>query len=49
MRTGTRCLPADEGGKIRRILSYLEAAEQLQALRLPGHRFLQLKGEYRGC
>ena len=45
----TRFLPADEVGKIKRILSYLEAAEKPQALNLPGHRFLQLKGEYRGC
>jgi proteic killer suppression protein len=44
----TWCLPADEVGKIRRILSYLEAAEQPQALTLPGYRFHQLKGEYRG-
>jgi len=44
----TRCLPADEVGKIRRILSYLEAAETPQALHLPGYRFHQLKGEYRG-
>ena len=44
----TRFLPADEVGKIKRILSYLEAAEQPQALHLPGYRFHQLKGEYRG-
>jgi plasmid maintenance system killer protein len=48
MRTGTLCLPADEVGKIRRILSYLEAAEKPQALNLLGYRFHQLKGEYRG-
>ena len=46
---GTRFLPADEVVKIRRILSYLEAAEKPQALHLPGYRFHQLKGEYRGC
>jgi proteic killer suppression protein len=34
--------------KIRRILSHLEAAEKPQALHLPGYRFHQLKGEYRG-
>ena len=44
----TRFLPVDEVGKIRRILSYLEAAEKPQALNLPGYRFHQLKGEYRG-
>lgn len=44
----TRFLPADELGKIRRILSYLEAAERAQAVNLPGYRFHQLKGEYRG-
>ena len=44
----TRFLPADEVGKIKRILSYLESAEQPQALHLPGYRFHQLKGEYRG-
>jgi proteic killer suppression protein len=44
----TRFLPADEVGKIKRILSYLEAAEKPQALNLPGYRFHQLKGEYRG-
>ena len=44
----TRCLQADEVGKIRRILSYLEAAEIPQALHLPGYRFQQLKSEYRG-
>ena len=35
-------------GKIKRILSYLETAEKPQALNLPGYRFHQLKGEYRG-
>jgi proteic killer suppression protein len=35
----TRFLPADEVGKIKRILSYLEAAEKPQALNLPGYRF----------
>ena len=44
----TGFLHADEVGKIRRILSYLEAAEKPQALNLPGYRFHQLKGEYRG-
>ena len=44
----TRFLPADEVGKIKRILSYLESAEKPQALHLPGYRFHQLKGEYRG-
>jgi len=44
----TRFLPADEVGKIKRILSYLESAEKPQALNLPGYRFHQLKGEYRG-
>lgn len=29
-------------------ISYLEAAEKPQALSLPGYRFHQLKGEYRG-
>ena len=44
----TRFLPVDEVGKIRRILSCLEAAGKPQALNLPGYRFNQLKGEYRG-
>ena len=44
----TRLLPADEVGKIRRILADLEAAEKPQALNLPGYRFHQLKSEYRG-
>ena len=44
----TRLFPADEVKKIRRILSCLEAAEKPQALNLPGYRFHQLKGEYRG-
>ena len=44
----TRFLQAAEVAKIRRILSYLEAAEKPQALNLPGYRFHQLKGEYRG-
>lgn len=43
-----RFLPAGEVGKIKRILSYLEAAETPQALHLPGYRFHQLKGAYRG-
>ena len=43
----TRFLPADEVGKIKRILSCLESAEKPQALNLPGYRFHQLKGEYR--
>ena len=44
----TGFLPADEVGKIKRILSCLEAAEKPQALNLPGYRLHQLKGEYRG-
>lgn len=43
-----RFLPAGEVVKIKRILSYLEAAETPQALNLPGYRFHQLKGAYRG-
>jgi proteic killer suppression protein len=44
----TRFLPADEVGKVRRLLSYLQAAGKPQALNLPGYRFHQLKSEYRG-
>jgi hypothetical protein len=39
-----RLLPAGEVVKIKRILSYLEAAEKPQALHLLGYRFHQSKG-----
>jgi proteic killer suppression protein len=49
MRTGKHGFsPLTRWGRSSVSLSYLESAEKPQALHLPGYRFHQLKGEYRG-
>ena len=49
MRTGKQGFPRlPRWGRSGVSLSYLEAAEEPQAVNLPGYRFHQLKGEYRG-
>jgi proteic killer suppression protein len=44
----TRFLPAEQLDKIRRMLSYLDAAQRPDAMNLPGFRFHQLTGNYKG-
>jgi len=44
----TRFLPAEEVDKIRRILTYLDAAQKPESMHVPGFHFHPLKGDYKG-
>ena len=44
----TRFLPAEQLDKIKRILSALDSAQKPESMNLPGFRFHQLKGNYKG-
>ena len=44
----TRFLPAEQLDKIKRILSALDSAQKPVSMNLPGFRFHQLKGNYKG-
>ncbi|MBI5428454.1 MAG: type II toxin-antitoxin system RelE/ParE family toxin [Nitrospinae bacterium] len=44
----TRFLPAEQLDKIKRILSYLDAAQRPEAMNLPGFRFHPMTGDHKG-